>query len=90
MTTQADTTKIIDEAKLEAFLGKVVTDTAAAWSAPLVLVGDRLGLYQAMASGSPVTSQELAESLGLLERYVREWLLNQTASGYIYYYYFLV
>jgi hypothetical protein len=63
----------------------VVTDTAAAWSAPLVLVGDRLGLYQAMASGNPVTSQELAERLGLHERYVREWLLNQTASGYIEY-----
>ena len=77
MTTQ----KSIDEAKFQAFLGKVVKDTAAAFSAPLVLVGDRLGLYQAMASGSPVTSQELAERLSLHERYVREWLLNQTASG---------
>ena len=75
----------IDEAKLEAFLGKVVTDTAAAFSAPLVLVGDRLGLYQAMASGGPVTSQELAARTGLHERYVREWLLNQTASGYVEY-----
>lgn len=81
MTTQQS----IDEAKLEAFLGKVVTDTAAAWSAPLVLVGDRLGLYQAMASSSPVTSQDLAARTGLHERYVREWLLNQTASGYIEY-----
>jgi 2-polyprenyl-3-methyl-5-hydroxy-6-metoxy-1,4-benzoquinol methylase len=81
MTTQ----QTIDEAKLQAFLGKVVTDTAAAFSAPLVLVGDRLGLYQAMASGSPVTSQELAARTGLHERYVREWLLNQTASGYIEY-----
>lgn len=79
------TQQSIDEAKLEAFLGKVVTDTAAAWSAPLVLVGDRLGLYQAMASSSPVTSQDLAARTGLHERYVREWLLNQTASGYIEY-----
>ncbi|GAC1393743.1 MAG: class I SAM-dependent methyltransferase [Ktedonobacteraceae bacterium] len=87
MTTQqrVDQTKEIDEAKLQAFLGKVVTDTAAAWSAPLVLVGDRLGLYQAMASGSPMTSQELAAKTGLHERYVREWLLNQTASGYVEY-----
>jgi len=85
MTTQADTTKIIDEAKLQAFLGQVVTDTAAAWSAPLVLVGDRLGLYQAMASNGPVASQELASRTGLHERYVREWLLNQTASGYVEY-----
>ena len=81
MTTQQS----VDEAKLQAFLGQVVTDTAAAFSAPLVLVGDRLGLYQAMASGSPVTSQELADRTGLHERYVREWLLNQTASGYIEY-----
>jgi SAM-dependent methyltransferase len=75
----------IDEEKLQAFLGKVVTDLAAAYSAPLVLMGDRLGLYQAMASGKPVTSQELAERTGLHERYVREWLLNQTASGYVVY-----
>jgi len=75
----------IDEEKLQAFLGKVVTDIAAAYSAPLVLMGDRLGLYQAMASGKPVTSQELATRTGLHERYVREWLLNQTASGYIEY-----
>ena len=75
----------IDEEKLQAFLGKVVTDLAAAYSAPLVLMGDRLGLYQVMASGKPVTSQELAERTGLHERYVREWLLNQTASGYVEY-----
>jgi SAM-dependent methyltransferase len=81
MTTEQS----VDEAKLQAFLGQVVTDTAAAFSAPLVLVGDRLGLYQAMASSSPVTSQELAARTGLHERYVREWLLNQTASGYIEY-----
>ena len=81
MTTQQS----IDEAKLQAFLGQVVTDTAAAFSAPFVLVGDRLGLYQAMASGRPVTSQELAARTNLHERYVREWLLNQTASGYIEY-----
>jgi len=89
MTIQAGedmiTQQSIDEEKLQAFLGKVVTDTAAAWSAPLVLVGDRLGLYQAMASGSPVTSQSLAAQIGLNERYVREWLLNQTASGYVEY-----
>lgn len=85
METAEIQTKEIDEAKLQAFLGKVVTDTAAAYSAPLVLLGDQLGLYQAMASGSPVTSQELASRTGLHERYVREWLLNQTASGYIEY-----
>ncbi len=81
MTTQLS----IDEEKLQAFLGKVVTDLGGASSVPLILMGDRLGLYQAMASGGPVTSQELAASTGLHERYVREWLLNQTASGYIEY-----
>lgn len=85
MATHEIQTQEINEAKLQAFLGQVVTDTAAAFSAPLVLLGDRLGLYQAMASGSPVTSQELAARTGLHERYVREWLLNQTASGYIEY-----
>src|SRR5215469_15571662 len=75
----------IDEAKLETFLGRVGTDAAAAFSAPHVLLGDRLGLYQAMASSDPMTSQELAEKTGLHERYVREWLLNQTASGYVEY-----
>jgi len=49
MVTNEIQTKSIDEEKLQSFLGQVVTDTAAAWSAPLVLVGDRLGLYQAMA-----------------------------------------
>jgi SAM-dependent methyltransferase len=75
----------VDEAKLQAFLDKVVADAAAALSAPLVLLGDRLGLYQALASAGPITSPDLAERLGLHERYVREWLLNQTASGYIEY-----
>jgi SAM-dependent methyltransferase len=81
----AATSAALDEAKLQAFMGKVVTDNAAAISAPLVLIGDRLGLYQAMASVGAVTSQELADATGLNERYVREWLLNQTASGYIEY-----
>ena len=85
MTTNEIQAKEIDETKLQEFLGKVVTDTAAQFSAPLVLLGDRLGLYQAMASSGPVTSQELAARTGLHERYVREWLLNQTASGYIEY-----
>jgi SAM-dependent methyltransferase len=78
-------TQVLDEAKLHAFVGKVVTDAAAAWSAPLTLLGDRLGLYRTMAAGGPLTSQQLATQAGLHERYVREWLLNQTASGYIEY-----
>ncbi len=78
-------TQVLDEAKLHAFVGKVVTDAAAAWSAPLTMLGDQLGLYRTMAASGPLTSQQLATQAGLHERYVREWLLNQTASGYIEY-----
>ncbi len=65
-----------DEAKLNEFLGKAVGDLGAAVSATLVLVGDRLGLYKALAAES-LTPQELADKTGTNERYVREWLGNQ-------------
>jgi SAM-dependent methyltransferase len=78
-------TTTINEATLEAFVGQVVTDMAAATSGLLVHLGDRLGLYQAMATSGPVTSAELAERTGTAERYVREWLANQAAGGYVTY-----
>ncbi|MBS1827624.1 MAG: methyltransferase domain-containing protein [Acidobacteria bacterium] len=53
--------------------------------APLVLIGDKLGLYRAMGDGTPVTSKELAAKTGTNERYVREWLNAQSASGYVEY-----
>jgi 2-polyprenyl-3-methyl-5-hydroxy-6-metoxy-1,4-benzoquinol methylase len=74
----------IDESKLNEFLGKAVGDLGAAMSATLVLVGDRLGLYKALAQGA-LTSIELAQRTGTNERYVREWLGNQGASGYVQY-----
>ncbi|HEY2144685.1 MAG TPA: methyltransferase domain-containing protein [Steroidobacteraceae bacterium] len=74
----------IDEAKLNEFLGKAVGDLGAAISATMVLVGDRLGLYKALAQGA-LTSLELAQRTGTNERYVREWLGNQGASGYVQY-----
>jgi SAM-dependent methyltransferase len=74
----------IDESKLNEFLGKAVGDLGAAMSATLVLVGDRLGLYKALAK-SALTSAELAQRTGTNERYVREWLGNQGASGYVQY-----
>jgi SAM-dependent methyltransferase len=73
----------IDEQKLEAFMGRFVGDMGAAMTMPLVRIGERLGLYRAMAHAGPITSQELAERSGVRERYVREWLANQTASGYV-------
>ena len=74
----------IDQAKLNDFLGKAVGDLGAAISASLMLVGDRLGLYRALAS-EPATSAELAARTGTHERYIREWLGNQAAGGYVTY-----
>ncbi len=75
----------IDQGKLEAFLGKVVGDFGAALGSSLAYIGVTLGLYDAMAAAGPLTSTELAERTGTVERYVREWLLNQAAGGYVAY-----
>ncbi len=75
----------IDEAKLEAFVGQAVVDMGAAISGLLLHIGDRLGLYKAMAGAGPITSAMLAERTGTTERYVREWLANQAAGGYVVY-----
>jgi SAM-dependent methyltransferase len=75
----------IDEAKLEAFMGQAVTDMGAVISAPLFVIGEKLGLYKAMAGAGPLTSQEVAERAGVAERSVREWLRNQAAGGYVRY-----
>ena len=75
----------INEQKLNELIGKAIVDFGAAMHAPLVLIGDKLGLYRAMADGSPVTSQQLAAKTGTNERYVREWLNAQSASGYVEY-----
>jgi SAM-dependent methyltransferase len=75
----------IDEAKLEAFMGRAVTDMGAIISAPLFVIGEKLGLYKAMAHAGPLTSAEIAERAGAAERYVREWLRNQAAGGYVEY-----
>ena len=74
----------VDETKLNEFLGKAVGDLGAAMSATLILVGDRLGLYRELAEG-PVTAAPLAVRTGTDERYVREWLGNQGAGGYVQY-----
>jgi SAM-dependent methyltransferase len=75
----------IDEAKLHAFMGQAVGDMGAAMHAVLVLIGDRLGLFKAMADSKPVTPAELAQRTGTFERYIREWLNANAASGYITY-----
>lgn len=75
----------VNEAKLQEFMGKALGDMGAAISAVLVYIGDKLGLYKAMAQSGPVTPAELAKKTGTAERYVREWLGNQAAGGYVSY-----
>jgi hypothetical protein len=75
----------IDRAKLKDFVGRAVGDLGAGMSAVLVLIGDQLGLYRAMAGAGPLTPAELAQKADTAERYVREWLANQAASGYVKY-----
>lgn len=72
----------VDEQRLNAFLGKAVGDLGAAVSAVLVSIGDELGLYKALNTG-PLTAGELAARTGTSERYIREWLSNQAAGGYV-------
>ena len=76
----------IDNEKLQQFMGKVLSDFGGAASAVLVYIGDKLGLYKAMSDfGKPMTSKELADRTGTSERYIREWLANQAAGGYLVY-----
>src|SRR5580765_6376635 len=76
----------INSDRLNELLGKAVVDFGATFHAALVRIGDRLGLYKALAAGGPQTPAELAKSTGTAERYVREWLSNQAAGGYVNFY----
>jgi len=75
----------INSDKLNEFLGKAVVDFGAAFHTALVRVGDKLGLYKTLAANGPQTSAELAKRTNTAERYVREWLCNQAAGGYVMY-----
>ena len=75
----------IDQEKLNQFLERAVGDMGAAMHATLIAVGDKLGLYKAMAGAGPITPQELASKTGTAERYVREWLNANAAGGYVTY-----
>jgi SAM-dependent methyltransferase len=78
-----EATMQVDPERLNAFLGRMVGDMGATLSASLVVVGDRLGLYKSMAEGGPMDAATLARRTGTAERYVREWLAAQAASGYV-------
>jgi SAM-dependent methyltransferase len=73
----------INEDKMNQFLGKVVGDFGASLSSSLAYIGQKLGLYKTLAANGPLTPAELAEKTNTNERYVREWLVNQAAGGYV-------
>ncbi|WP_037808425.1 class I SAM-dependent methyltransferase [Streptomyces sp. NRRL S-1448] len=75
----------VDQERVQQFLEKVITDGGAAVAGLCTSLGDRLGLYTAMAGAGPLTSARLAARTGLVERYVREWLDAQVAGEYVTY-----
>ena len=74
----------LDMNKLNAFIGQFVTDLGAAVHSGMVVIGEKLGLYKALATG-PMNSAQLAAKTKTDERYLREWLASQAAGGYITY-----
>lgn len=76
------TASMPDMDKLHVFLGRFVNDLGATLHAGMVVIGENLGLYKALAAG-PMTSAELAAKTGVDERYLREWLASQAAGGYV-------
>ena len=76
---------MVDETKLNQFIGQMLGDLGGALSVSLVRIGDRLGLYKALHADGPMTTGELATKTNIAERYAREWLSHQAASGYLTY-----
>jgi SAM-dependent methyltransferase len=76
---------MVDETKLNQFIGQILGDLGGALSVSLVRIGDRLGLYKALHESGPMSSGELATKTHIAERYAREWLSHQAASGYLSY-----
>lgn len=81
----ARTTPTLDQKQIEKMAFRVIGDTSGAFTMALAYIGDRLGLFRAMAGAGPLTSAELARRLSLQERYVREWLKAMVTSEYINY-----
>lgn len=75
----------LDPEKLQAAIGRFLGDVGSVMTAVSVITGDRLGLYKALAGQGAQTSAELASATQTHERYVREWLANQAAAGYLEY-----
>ncbi|HEY5785415.1 MAG TPA: class I SAM-dependent methyltransferase [Microlunatus sp.] len=79
------TNETVDDAELNDLLGRFVTDLGATGAAGNIVIGDRLGLYRALAETGPLTAAELADYTGTAERYVREWLRGQAAGRQVTY-----
>lgn len=75
----------VDDAKLNDFLGQMIADLGGAANAPLMVIGDKLGLYRTLAASGPISSADLATRTGTAERFLREWLAAQAAAGYVVY-----
>jgi hypothetical protein len=76
---------MVDEDKLNQFIGKMLSDLGGAFSVPMVCMGDKLGLYKALKEHGPMSAAELAAKTKVAERYAREWLSHQASSGYLKY-----
>ncbi len=82
-TTAKTPAASLDTDEVQAFIGRFIADLGTAMHMPTVILGDRLGLYRAMADGAPVTPAALAERTNTDERYLEEWLAGQAAAGYV-------
>ena len=78
-----DTYPQVDPAITQAFMGRVLGDSSACMVTAMAALGDRLGLFKALATDGPSTADEVAAQTGTQPRYVREWLGGMAAAGYI-------
>jgi SAM-dependent methyltransferase len=83
--TTTDLAPTVDESVVEAFVGKVLADTAGFTTTLLAAIGDQLGLFKAMSSTGPLSARQLADLTQVDERYLREWLGGMTSATYIAY-----
>ena len=83
MTTTLTPKTTIDEARVEQFAGRLLTDLAGAATIAMTAIGDRLGLYRALAGSGPQTAEQFAADTGLEPRLLTEWLAAQTVAGYV-------
>ncbi len=77
--------QLLDQAKLDAFVGRALGDIAAGYTGVMVSLGAKLGLYKALSGAGPLSAKEVSQRAKCAERYVREWLNAQAASAYLHY-----